>query len=166
MWRREKTAPPPLWGGPGRWECGSVVREGFPVSLSLQLGHLLPALTSVGAIFVSLNRLPFDATLSMLGGRWCNAARRRDCCFRIVSLAGASSTLARSTNLAQLRLSFASAGHVTGRVSHNPSQPLAIQAALYLESSTQANCNNKDAPEEHREVADAKQPQPRLVCQK
>jgi len=30
----------------------------------------------------------------------------------------------------------------------------------------QANRNNKDAPEDQYKVAEAKEPQPRLVCQK
>jgi hypothetical protein len=43
-------------------------------------------------------------------------------------------------------LSFTRADHVTGRVSENPSQPLAIQAALDLEVPMQANRNNETAP--------------------
>lgn len=46
----------------------------------------------------------------------------------------------------------------------NPSQPLAIQAAFDLEASMQANRHDEEAPEEHHEIADAKQAQPRLVC--
>ncbi len=63
-------------------------------------------------------------------------------------------------------LSFNTAGHLTGRLSENPSQPLATQAALHLEDSMQANRNNKDAPEDQYEIAEAKESQPRLVCQK
>jgi hypothetical protein len=53
---------------------------------------------------------------------------------------------------------------MTGQVLENPSQPFANQAALYLEGSMQANRDNEDAPEEHHEIADAEQSQPRLVC--
>jgi hypothetical protein len=68
---------------------------------------------------------------------------------------------------ARLRsLSFTRAGHLTGRLSENPSQPLATQAALHLEDWMQANRNNKDAPEDQYKVAEAKESQPRLVCQK
>jgi hypothetical protein len=55
---------------------------------------------------------------------------------------------------------------LTGRFSGNPSQQLATQAALHLEDSMQANRNNEDAPEHQYEIADAKESQPRLVCQK
>lgn len=61
-------------------------------------------------------------------------------------------------------LYFARVGHMTGQVLENPSQPFANQAALYLEGSMQANRDNEDAPEEHHEIADAEQSQPRLVC--
>ena len=50
------------------------------------------------------------------------------------------------------------------RVSQNPPH-LAIQTALPLEGSMQANRNNEDAPEELHEIPDAKQSQARLVCQ-
>jgi hypothetical protein len=37
---------------------------------------------------------------------------------------------------------------------------------MHLEGSMQANRNNEDAPEHQYEIADAKESQPRLVCQK
>ena len=55
---------------------------------------------------------------------------------------------------------------VAGHVSGNPSQPPAIQSALNPEGSVQTNPNNEDAAEEHHEIADAKQSQLSLVCQK
>ena len=55
---------------------------------------------------------------------------------------------------------------VTGCVFGESVPAVCKSGRLHLEDSMQANRNNEDAPEEHHEIADAEQSQPRLVCEK
>ena len=63
------------------------------------------------------------------------------------------------------RLSSTREGHMSGRVWEHPSQPFVNQSAPHLAGSMYANRNNnEDSTEEHHEITDAEQSQPRLVC--